>query len=67
VKRLHLLRYINDIIQVGVKNLILDFSLETEQEMQYIITIYFAALHQKIVHDEEIKGVTYGHFQEAVI
>ena len=67
VKRLHLLRYINDIIQAGVKNLILDFSLETEQEMQYIITIYFAALHQKIVNDEEIKGVTYGHFQEAVI
>jgi len=66
-KRLHLLPYLKEIIDAGVKNLILDFSLETDEEVEKILKLYFAALQNENIDSEEIKEVTYGHFQEAII
>ncbi len=67
VKRLHLLPYINEIINAGVKNLLLDFSLETEEEVETILNMYFAVLQNQNINSEEMKEVTYGHFQETII
>ena len=71
-KRLHLLPYINDIIDAGIKNLLLDFTLETELEMEQIMRMYFAALQNETINQEEIKEVingnwTFGHFKEEII
>jgi hypothetical protein len=45
----------------------LDFSLETDKEVEKILKLYFAALQNENIDSEEIKEVTYGHFQEAII
>ena len=65
-KKLHLIEHLDDIINIGIKNLLLDFSLETEEEMRKVIGMYFDRLNGKVIN-EEIEKVTYGHFLEGVI
>lgn len=64
-KKLHLIDYISDIINCGVKNILLDFTTESANETEEVINMYL----KKINHndsDNVILGVTNGHFLEGV-
>lgn len=64
-KKLHLIDYISDIINCGVKNILLDFTTESADETKEVINMYLTKINHKD-SDNVILGVTNGHFLEGV-
>ncbi len=61
-KKLHLIEYVDELYDMGVNNLLLDFTTETAAEVEVVSEIYFRKSGGK-----KIENVTYGHFQEGVL
>ena len=65
-KRLHLLPKLDEIKEMGVTNFLLDFSIESKEEVSEIIEMYLDALKG----DKDairLSDVTYGHYNEGVL
>lgn len=63
--RLHLIKYLNDIKDLGVNNLLLDFTIESKEETGFIIENYMASLDGRIFI-RDIEKATYGHYKEEI-
>ncbi len=64
-KRVHLLPKLNEIKDLGINNILLDFSIETGEETFVIIDMYAKALNGDL-DQKHLGDVTYGHFNEGV-
>ncbi len=65
-RRVHLLKYLPRLKEIGIKRFVLDFSIEDFNETKEIIQLYNLAFNG-IIKDNEIDDVTYGHFNEGVL
>ena len=63
--KLHLIKYLNDIREIGVNNLMLDFTIESKEEVKFIIENYIASLEERIFI-RDIENATYGHYKEEI-
>ncbi len=63
--KLHLIKYLNDIKEMGVNNLLLDFTIESKEETKFIIENYLASLEERIFI-RDIENATYGHYKEEI-
>jgi hypothetical protein len=63
--KLHLIKYLNDIREIGVNNLMLDFTIESVDEVKFIIENYIASLEERIFI-RDIENATYGHYKEEI-
>ncbi len=61
-KKLHLIEYLDELYDMGVNNLLLDFTDETAAEVEEVSAIYFRKSGGK-----KLENVTYGHFKEGVL
>lgn len=65
-KIVNLINNIDEIKQNGVNGILLDFTIETEQEVKNVLTAYIKKLNGENVK-LNINDVTYGHFNEGVL
>ena len=65
-KRVHLIKHITRLKEIGIKRFILDFSIEDFNETKEIIQLYNLAFNG-IIKEDKINDVTYGHFNEGVL
>lgn len=63
--KLHLIKYLNDIREIGINNLMLDFTIESKEEVKFIIENYIASLEERIFI-RDIENATYGHYKEEI-
>ena len=63
-KRVHLLSYLSTLKEIGIKNILLDFTIE--QDIKEIIVAYQQNWNQK-PYELELDEVTIGHFKEGVM
>lgn len=65
-KRVHLIKYISKLKEIGISRFLLDFSVEDFNETKEIIKLYNLAFNG-IIKEEKLSNVTYGHFNEGVL
>lgn len=65
-KRVHLVKYLKELKDIGINKFLLDFSIEDKDEVKRIIEMYQKALNYDIILMKE-ENVTYGHFNEGVL
>lgn len=65
-KRVHLVKYLKELKDIGINKFLLDFSIEEKDEVKRIIEMYQKALNYDIILMKE-ENVTYGHFNEGVL
>lgn len=65
-KRIHLIKYISKLKEIGISRFLLDFSVEDFNETKEIIKLYNLAFNG-IIKEDKLSNVTYGHFNEGVL
>lgn len=65
-KRVHLIKYISKLKEIGISRFLLDFSVEDFNETKEIIRLYNLAFNG-IIEEEKLSNATYGHFNEGVL
>lgn len=65
-KRVHLLNYLTELIEIGINQFYLDFSIENQEETFNIVRAYLDVLHG-MKKNFPLQNVTYGHFKEGVL
>lgn len=65
-KRVHLIKYISKLKEIGISRFLLDFSVEDFNETKEIIKLYNLAFNG-IIKEDKLSNVTYGHFNEGVL
>lgn len=65
-KRVHLIKYISKLKELGISRFLLDFSKEDYEETKEIIRLYKLAF-SGIIKEDKLNDVTYGHYNEGVL
>lgn len=68
-KRLHLIDKMDELLKMGVNNLLVDLSIEDDYELvikEYLNAFGDALEGTKYVSDFELDNVTYGHYKEGI-
>jgi len=66
-KRLHLIDYLDEIKQLGIRSCYLDFTIEDYKETKEIAKMYYEKYYQKIDHSLSLRNSTYGHYRDGVL
>ena len=63
--RLHLLKYLNEIKEMGINNILLDFTIEDKEETKKVLSAYIDKVKGKDMNIK-IDNYTYGHFIKGI-
>ena len=64
-RKLHLIKYLKDIKEMGINNILLDFTIEDYNEVLFIIENYINSIEGRIFI-RDIENATYGHYKEEI-
>ena len=68
-KRLHLVNYVDELLKMGVNNLLVDLSIENDAEEiieEYIDAFNASLNNDKYIEEYDLEDVTYGHYKEGI-
>lgn len=64
-RKLHLIKYLKDIKEMGINNILLDFTIEDYNEVLFVIENYINSIEGRIFI-RDIENATYGHYKEEI-
>ena len=68
-KRLHLVNYVDELLKMGVNNLLVDLSIEDDVEEiieEYLDAFNASLNNDKYIEEYDLEDVTYGHYKEGI-
>ena len=68
-KRLHLVNQVDELLKMGVNNLLVDLSIEEDYEVvieEYINAFNSSLSNDKYIEEYDLEDVTYGHYKEGI-